>query len=49
MNFFVNNNYFEQKKAEEGEDPEQKIPNMFAYFFVLTDQYVFILSSREKN
>ena len=50
MSFFVNNNFFDQPKNEESDDfGPMGIPDAFHFFFVVTDQYILILSSRNQQ
>jgi hypothetical protein len=47
MSFFVNNNFFDQEKKEEADDfGPLAIPDSFHFFFVVTNEYMMILSSR---
>ncbi len=50
MSFFVNNNFFDQKKTEDSDEfGTIAIPDAFHFFFVVTDQYILILSSRNQQ
>ncbi len=51
MSFFVNNNFFDQEKGELPPDDfgPMSIPDSFHFFFVVTNEYMMILSARSQQ